>query len=551
MACPFGFTGASPHHDGDEADDEIEPAEEGGGAASVRRGAAGRGARRGRRGRAAAPRRAPAGPVRGRGRARARSSARAAAAAAARARGRRARAPARAPDCVRLCAAARSRRSHASPNTRQPQHTPAPTHASPNTRHPAPPHAQDGGDDTKPRGEDRFDYSKDPISWCALGSAHARSHAHLRAAWRPARGRAHARPCCSPPCSVVPCLALAPCAPHAAPGPSTPRFFQSQIRSEEEFQARKAQLRATARKRLDAVFEKKNKRLVIDSDEEFSIGSSELSAWDSDVASISSLSSCVREWRREAHFGAPAEALLQIALVTLVVRGPGHRARRGGAAHAGMREGWRLRCCGGHTTNPSAQSTAASHPLLHPTSPFHQVAAAYTCWVSFQAMSAVNRFWGIIRHGWAPYGSFVASAALAATAAGCWLAMGRTGKRCLLGFQVALQAAYAVTAALAVLCYLIPAAIDEDVSRAGRGGAGRGGVGREGPRGSGPHGSVGRRPLTCRWAARPPAPEPTPPATSPPCPPPRAAQDLGVRSRQRRRDRRRGGLPPLQVPACD
>lgn len=68
------------------------------------------------------------------------------------------------------------------------------------------------------------------------------------------------------------------------------------------------------------MFEKKGKRLVIDSDDDdFSICSSELSALDSDVASINSLASCVREWREEAHFNAPAEAMLQLALVSAVV----------------------------------------------------------------------------------------------------------------------------------------------------------------------------------------------------------------------------------------
>ena len=108
----------------------------------------------------------------------------------------------------------------------------------------------------------------------------------------------------------------------AAPFPTPRRFFQNQIRSEEEFQARKAELRAAARRKLDQVFASKGRHLIVDSDDDgFSIGSSELSAWDSDVASVGSLSSCVREWRREVHFGAPAEAALQIALVALVVGG--------------------------------------------------------------------------------------------------------------------------------------------------------------------------------------------------------------------------------------
>lgn len=74
-------------------------------------------------------------------------------------------------------------------------------------------------------------------------------------------------------------------------------FYQNQIKSEEEFQAKKEQLRAAARHKLDEIFEKKGKHLIVDSDDEgFSIGSSELSAWDSDVYSIRTLASCANSW---------------------------------------------------------------------------------------------------------------------------------------------------------------------------------------------------------------------------------------------------------------
>ncbi len=101
---------------------------------------------------------------------------------------------------------------------------------------------------------------------------------------------------------------------------------------------------------------------------------------------------------------------------------------------------------------------------LTPQSPTpRQIVAACTCWLSFQAMFTVNRYWGIIHNGWAPCASFVTAAVLFATTACCWLVMGRTGKRCLVGFQVGLQLLYAVTCTLAVLSYLIPAQIDDQV----------------------------------------------------------------------------------------
>jgi hypothetical protein len=122
--------------------------------------------------------------------------------------------------------------------------------------------------------------------------------------------------------------------PPSNPHPARRRFFQNQIRSEEEFQARKVDLRAAARRRLDGIFQKKGKRLLVDPDDDaFSIGSSELSAWDSDVASIVSLSSCVREWREDARFGAPAEALMQLGLAVTAVSGPA--------------VGWAAACLGG------------------------------------------------------------------------------------------------------------------------------------------------------------------------------------------------------------
>lgn len=95
--------------------------------------------------------------------------------------------------------------------------------------------------------------------------------------------------------------------------------------------------------------------------------------------------------------------------------------------------------------------------------PPQQLAAGHCCWVSVQAMLAVNRFWGIIHHGWTPMASFITSAVLFGTTGCCWLVMGRTGKRCLLVFQILLQLLYAVTAGLALVSYLLPAQLDAQV----------------------------------------------------------------------------------------
>jgi hypothetical protein len=99
------------------------------------------------------------------------------------------------------------------------------------------------------------------------------------------------------------------------------RFFQNQIKSEEQFQENKAKLREQARATLEHLFDKKGKHLVIDSDDDFSICSSELSAWDSDVDSISSMVSCAADWVQETQFQAPAlQQLRAIMLLTLVSR---------------------------------------------------------------------------------------------------------------------------------------------------------------------------------------------------------------------------------------
>lgn len=204
------------------------------------------------------------------------------------------------------------------------------------------------------------------------------------------------------------------------------------------------------------------------------------------------MASCVREWREEAHFSAPAEATLQIALAALAA------------------------------------------------------IAAHTCWSSLRAMVAVNRYWGIVRNGWAPCASFVIAAVLAAAAAVCWLLLGRTGKRCLLGFQVTLHVLYAVTTALALVAYLMPAQIDADVrlrARSPRDCHGRRKAwGLRAVHGRGP--AAQRTRLSLRAASA------SPPGGKPRNAPP-AAEDLGLRPRRRggRRPRARHRLQAVRLPA--
>lgn len=60
--------------------------------------------------------------------------------------------------------------------------------------------------------------------------------------------------------------------------------------------------------------------LIIDSDDEFSIVTSELSAWDSDVHSIRTLASCANSWAEASGFTAPALLTLRMLLLLTMVR---------------------------------------------------------------------------------------------------------------------------------------------------------------------------------------------------------------------------------------
>jgi hypothetical protein len=59
--------------------------------------------------------------------------------------------------------------------------------------------------------------------------------------------------------------------------------------------------------------------LIIDSDDDFSIATSELSAWDSDVYSIRTLASCANSWAQAADFKAPALVTLRVMLLVTMV----------------------------------------------------------------------------------------------------------------------------------------------------------------------------------------------------------------------------------------
>lgn len=187
-------------------------------------------------------------------------------------------------------------------------------------------------------------------------------------------------------------------------------FYQNQIKSEEQFQAKKTELRKAAVERLESVFEKKGKHLIIDSDDDFSIATSELSAWDSDVHSIRTLASCANSWAEAADFQAPAMCTLRIALL---------------------------------------------------------LTAMVSCWSGWQAVQAltqVNRYWGIITVGWVPIAALGLASAGALMSIFLWCMVDTKSKPGLLAGQLFMQVLCIGCALLAMLCWAHPSQVDPNLS---------------------------------------------------------------------------------------
>mmetsp|Transcript_14150 Transcript_14150/g.38301 ORF Transcript_14150/g.38301 Transcript_14150/m.38301 type:complete len:389 (+) Transcript_14150:97-1263(+) len=190
-------------------------------------------------------------------------------------------------------------------------------------------------------------------------------------------------------------------------------FYQNQIKSEEDFQARKADLRAEARRRLDAIMAKKQQHILWPSDSEFddiSISSGELSDLDSDVHSMHSLRSCADSWEERAHFKRPAEnCTYWVALCTLAL-------------------------------------------------------SAWSIYVSYQAYAFTNKVFGVILQAqWPTYA--VLTALGMATASGCMLAGTHfRAKRIVLASQVMSIMAYGAAVLLSVQLFLQPIQVDVNLT---------------------------------------------------------------------------------------
>jgi hypothetical protein len=106
--------------------------------------------------------------------------------------------------------------------------------------------------------------------------------------------------------------------------------MQNQIKSEEDFQAKKSALREEAKRRLENIFERKGKNVVWEldlDDDDCSISSSELSAWDSDVESVCSMVSCANDWIESYQFPSNAATGLKYACGAALVSSLQHKCR--------------------------------------------------------------------------------------------------------------------------------------------------------------------------------------------------------------------------------
>lgn len=99
-------------------------------------------------------------------------------------------------------------------------------------------------------------------------------------------------------------------------------FSSLGIKSEAEFQARKADLQAEARRRLAGLEEAKAKLRELDPDAD---SDSDISEFDDDMNSLHSISSTARKWATEANFKGPALLWIKGLSPVAVVRVRAHQ----------------------------------------------------------------------------------------------------------------------------------------------------------------------------------------------------------------------------------
>lgn len=188
-------------------------------------------------------------------------------------------------------------------------------------------------------------------------------------------------------------------------------FYQNQIKCEEEFQQRKSELREEAKRRLDAIMDKKGKRLEwnSDSDSDWSVSTNEISEMDSDVDSISSMVSCANSWIVEYEYPMPATTTVKLLTIASM--------------------------------------------LLH----------CYIGYTAYGAYSSATTYWGIIQNGWITIAAMVLSATCLswlATAVILWRSLSR---RWLVACMVGLHILEACAFCLGGVVMGFPVAITQEV----------------------------------------------------------------------------------------
>lgn len=92
-----------------------------------------------------------------------------------------------------------------------------------------------------------------------------------------------------------------------------------------------------------------------------------------------------------------------------------------------------------------------------------QLTACWSGWKAVQALTQVNRYWGIINVGWVPLASLGAASIAAIMGMFLWYMTDSKNKPGLLAGQISMQVLCAACMLLAVLCWLHPSKVDPQV----------------------------------------------------------------------------------------
>jgi hypothetical protein len=196
----------------------------------------------------------------------------------------------------------------------------------------------------------------------------------------------------------------------------------------------------------------------LDDDDDWSVASSELSAWDSDVDSVSSLVSCAEDWKAQHRFPARAEAALKYASCASLV---------GGRALAQLAGGLLVPAAQCRSCRTAKQHLLPDSPRPAPSppspSPHTKVVATSCMRVAWLSYSGFKQFWGVLDYKWSSLGTAAVSSLAALCAALALLAWAGKSKRLLLAMQLAAHLVFASALAMGMCALSFPAQVNEQV----------------------------------------------------------------------------------------